>query len=413
MSISQLNTGIILNIISNLPDRFHTKDVSSHPDAINNHSELFKHRNYHSFVGKFLKKLKDQNGYPVLIELEKNTSKGSLWLKAAPDSNGEEKVLSNNKLSTKSDAFSDQDNFGIGPQCSSDKSFTAIMRHHQSWYRSEILKLPFGTGPTKMTDRTYGNMLKAIDGFSGANFLNEKIYEAVKERLSLQSGAVESFRLLNNMLSSQPMCFNLFGMMKEDKDLATEFWKFHFPDIHKITDLKFEYAPEPKWKYLDDKTAFDVYFEYINRNGEKGFIAIETKLTESFSPKVYDTAVYRKWTEMSDVPWRKESLQMLQRTEHNQLWRDHLLAVSILKQPDSEFKEFKFLLVSHPQDNDCKSITNNYKNFLRPDYQSFFHIHLDELLIPYDNMKVDDEVNEWFGKFRLRYLDLEKSENYI
>ena len=38
---------------------------------------------------------------------------------------------------------------GIGPQSTGDDVFQRRMRRHQSWYRDKVLKVPYGTGPTK------------------------------------------------------------------------------------------------------------------------------------------------------------------------------------------------------------------------------------------------------------------------
>src|SRR4030042_3566117 len=97
---------------------------------------------------------------------------------------------------------------------------TSRMRKHQSWYRAYELHLPYGTGPGPNDTTSYGNMLTRVDGEAGRNFLTQEIYEVVLDRIAQGSGAVEKYRLLHNMLSSQPMCFNLFGPLVRDHDLA-------------------------------------------------------------------------------------------------------------------------------------------------------------------------------------------------
>ena len=66
-------------------------------------------------------------------------------------------------------------------------------------------------GPKRSSPTYYGNMLDAGAAEQGKNFLTQGIYDLAKERLAAGGGVVEPFRLLHNMLSSQPMCFNLFG----------------------------------------------------------------------------------------------------------------------------------------------------------------------------------------------------------
>jgi hypothetical protein len=48
--------------------------------------------------------------------------------------------------------------------------------------------------------------------------------------LAQGSGVIEPFRLLRNMLSSQPMCFNLFGPLVYDAALATRLLRV-FPKL--------------------------------------------------------------------------------------------------------------------------------------------------------------------------------------
>lgn len=77
-----INYDVLLNTIGKLPDQFYTKDVSNHPDMVNAHPHLIKHSHYHSFVGKSIKRFSVKNGKPILNELKKHTSKGSLWIKS-------------------------------------------------------------------------------------------------------------------------------------------------------------------------------------------------------------------------------------------------------------------------------------------------------------------------------------------
>lgn len=108
-----------------------------------------------------------------------------------------------------------QDRSGIGPQCGSDDAFRRRMRLHQSWYRDQVLCVPYSTGPRK-SDRTfYGNMLTEESANAGLNFLIPGIFALARQRIAEGPGA-EPFRLQRNMLSSQPMCFNLFGALALD-----------------------------------------------------------------------------------------------------------------------------------------------------------------------------------------------------
>ena len=207
---------------------------------------------------------------------------------------------------------SDSERLGIGPQYDRDDKFTRRMRLHQSWYRSEVLRVPYGVGPGGKSTKFRGNMLTEGPAEDGKNFLTPAIFEVAKERLEEGSGAVEPFRLKRNMLSSQPMCFNLFGELKRDPELATKLVRALWgkdiaalwgSDRAQVTGVRLEWAPEDKKEYLNDNTAFDAFIEYEMEGGGKGFIGVETKLTEPFSRDFDDReGRYSKWM-TAESPW--------------------------------------------------------------------------------------------------------------
>ncbi len=298
----------------------------------------------------------------------------------------------------------DSESIELGPQCNQDSTFRAEMRLHQSWYRASKLKVPCGFGPNQNSITKYGNMLTVEDGNKGLNFLTQEIFNVVNRRISERSGAVDPFRLLNNMLSSQPLCFNLFGLFDGDLKLATDFWNYHFPNnVREITAMKIEYAPSPNTLYLNDRTAFDAYFEYNNRVGKKGFIGVEVKYTEPFSQQQYDTPVYRKWSNNAGSPWKTESYAQLPDIRWNQLWRDHLLAISMLAQGNSPFAEGMLVLVRHPADKDCERAVNSYKSLLKEHDTTFFDLPMDILLAAWEKINTEDRVAAWLERFKERY----------
>jgi hypothetical protein len=300
---------------------------------------------------------------------------------------------------------------GFGPQYSKDISFTARMRFHQSWYRSRVLKVPYGTGPTSRSSTHFGNMLTRADGERGYNFLNPRIFEVAQRRLTDKRGMVEPFRLLCNMLSSQPMCFNLFGPLVNDRELATSLMRALFPDdIQQVTHVILEYAPEPSKDYLNDRTAFDAFVAYTNPSGERGFLGIETKLTEAFSARVYRSEFYDRWLDYPSAPWPASSVPELQAKQVNQLWRDHLLAYAMKVSPSSNYSTGRFILVYHPMDAKCVEALNVYQALLRPEDASFAAIPLDRLIALWSAAVISAADQLWIRRFLTRYLDLEASE---
>ena len=301
--------------------------------------------------------------------------------------------------------------YGIGPQCKSDPKFMARMRFHQSWYRANVLCVPYGKGPKQNDTSERGNMLNCENGAKGFNFLTTDIFGVVQSRLKDPSGTVEKFRLLHNMLSSQPMCFNLFGQLVADHDFATKFFKRIIPnEVKKVIDVKIEYAPEPSSDYLNDRTAFDAFVDFIQPDGTHGFVGIETKLTEPFSEKFYDTPIYRYWTKLDDSPWPKESWPKLSDINHNQLWRNHLLVVAMSHQ--SPYTCGFLMLVRHPEDEQCTKVVDNYTGLLKSDDKSFLDYPLDKLT---DKMELclkntDTLLVNCLNEFKKRYLNTYLSE---
>lgn len=300
----------------------------------------------------------------------------------------------------------------IGPQYSGDGRFQARMRFHQSWYRSRVLGVPCGTGPSASSTSHYGNMLTEVDGDRGLNFTSPEAFIAAKRRVDEGSGAVEPFRLFHNMLSSMPMCFNLFGPFVDDTDLATTAFRCLLGDdeIKRVRETVLEYAPSPKSEYLNDRTAFDAFVTYERPNGSLGFLGVETKLTESFSKQHYDSPGYRRWVERLDSPWSEESWSRLDDVKHNQLWRGHLLAVAMAHHPRSPYAAGRFALVRHPGDTECARVVEGYGRLLKAQDVSFVDLPLDKIIGTWEQA-LPQSCTDRLASFRLRYLDLEASES--
>lgn len=299
----------------------------------------------------------------------------------------------------------------LGPQYNKDMPFTARMRRHQSWYRSAILKAPFGTGPQQSNQNYYGNMLDSKPAAEGKNFLTPSIFQVAQARVE-ESGLVEKFRLFHNMLSSQPMCFNIFGPLVLDIDLATRLFKRVFPgEVKKVLRVVIEYAPEPKSLYLNDNTAFDAFIEYEREGGGFGFFGIETKLTEPFSQKHYDSPNYRRWMKTYPRVFNPGTDNSVDDVPHNQLWRDHLLAIAMLHEPQSKYQTGRFILVHHGEDEECNKVVQGYQALLVPEDETFVDMPLDQLIREFEAEILNDSEREWLRMFRLRYLDLKASED--
>ncbi len=169
-----------------------------------------------------------------------------------------------------------------------------------------------------------------------------------------------------------------------------------------MTEVRIEYSPEPAAEYLSDRTSFDAFISYERPDGAHGFIGIETKYTEPFSQRRDDKPSYRRWMS-AKAPWREEAASSVADIAHNQLWRDHLLAVAMRDHYRSEYAEGHLMLVRHPGDASCARIVENYKTLLRDGDKTFIDMPLDELLSRWEGACEAGEA-DWLARFRDRYL---------
>ena len=175
-----------------------------------------------------------------------------------------------------------------GPQYKGDNDLTRRCRLLQSWYRVEVLGQE-ECGPWSAGRRVVGNVV--VDGErTGANFLSPAAFacakEKVEEKRSNPDLTIDEYRLFNNMLSSMPMCFNLFSDLRAGviagKPDATAVLRGMFREspIGTVESVEVEMIPRPTKDYIDDRTAFDAAVLFRDEAGATGIATIETKYTD-------------------------------------------------------------------------------------------------------------------------------------
>lgn len=166
----------------------------------------------------------------------------------------------------------------------SDPPRRAQYRRLQCWYRAEVLGLEAGTDGK---GRTVGSMLPraAVQANPSLNFLGDDRLSAIGiARADESHGAYSRDRLMHNMLSSQPMCVNLFGALGlEPAAGAATLRAASALPVAQVQRVQIEVAPDGATALLRDRTAFDAYVEYTDDAGATRFVGIETKYTEPFS----------------------------------------------------------------------------------------------------------------------------------
>lgn len=282
-----------------------------------------------------------------------------------------------------------------------DSDFSAYARLLQSKWR-DSKKFPFNN---------YGNFLPPDFAIkSKANFLTPKIRLLVEYEL-LRKGnfkkLIKEDRMWENLLSSQPLCFNLFGELHFDHKLATKFFRKLFPDrIQTVTEVLFEYSPgRGNKKFTGDHSAFDVFVEFTNGD-KRGFIGIEVKYAESLKEENEKTAQttfnkheveYTRLTS-SDI-FCKSAIETLRKAPLSQIWRDHLLSLATTQLYDEGF--FVFLFPS--KNEQCQTGVNDYKKYLSSDNEAvtgFYPRYLDDFILALHNIANAD----WTTELKRRYL---------
>jgi hypothetical protein len=278
------------------------------------------------------------------------------------------------------------------------------MRRHQSRWRAEVLGLPYGTGPTPTSTARYGNMLTTPDAERGANFLTPQIFDVVRRRLAEGPG-VERFRCLHNLLSSQPMCFNLFGPLVDDPALAGRLLAALLPGVTAVDELRIEWAPEPRNDYLSDRTAFDAFARCRRGDGSSIALGVETKLSEPFSPLVTNLDRYRAVAASMPEVWRTDRLGELGDPRWFQLLRNHLLVELVAARTGAEGW---LAVVGHPEDPDLWDAVAAYRRVLVDRGPRLASWPLDEVVARWRAAAdpADVPTARWLEAFAHRYVDL-------
>ena len=318
-----------------------------------------------------------------------------------------------------------------GEEYKGDSRFVADCRKLQSIYRVEI-----GEDIRPYTDRygnvhCYGNYICngeiPKDG-CWKNFLTECAFKHAEYRVENRNeyDTIESDRLFNNLLSSQPMAFNLFcplrQMCMDSPEIATKLIKAALPDypIHKVTKVELEFIPKNYLELTGDKSAMDAIIRFEAEQGKGGFIAVETKYSENLGTNV----AYDRDENGKKIPRAKsiEAVKKLQcfspdveksiiegKTPLTQIYRNFLL--SEMYGFEEGLLSYSIILAprSHPSTKrELESLTNGlnqeYKNKIEGiDLEDFVERIISICPVEYANI---------FERFHDRYLNFEKLKNF-
>lgn len=270
--------------------------------------------------------------------------------------------------------------------------------------------IPIGTQPIRQKpgkhSRLLGSRIELGHALErGANFLCPAAWKAAKDRQSRPEKHQNFYvdRLYADLLSSMPMCFNLFGPLSGDLTLASAAVRTWWPEAQgSVGAVRFEWSPgrRIRGKYLENASAFDVAFELSLNGRRRGIIGVETKYHEHCKVEKVpsDTRLrrYRRVTSESGV-FKTDALQALVGTHLQQIWLDHLLALSMVQDRDENWDWSKFILVYPERNPSFRKAAEEYLELLT-DRSTFAACTIESIL---DAGALPPEITE---AFRGRYL---------
>ncbi|WP_242538456.1 PGN_0703 family putative restriction endonuclease [Trinickia acidisoli] len=296
----------------------------------------------------------------------------------------------------------------------SDSRFMAAARLLQALSR-EDQGLPIGSHRSAKGKRyKLGSRLDTECAEAGGNFLSPDIARlALRESVYCEIGAmIEQERLWTNLLSSQPLCFNLFGGMKLDIEKANRFFRHLFPDyVEAVSGIYFEHSPgrgDPTFTH--DYTTFDVFVTCTTPQGGNGFIAIEVKYTETMTEPIATLRPrYEELSRASGIYSDPDALA-LRGSPLQQLWREHLLSQSMID--TGAYASGRFVVMYPRQNVHCAAAVNAYQRQLAPrePKAAAFQVVTLDACVNALRAAGDDELAMAFHQ---RYLDFERIEHAI
>ena len=311
--------------------------------------------------------------------------------------------------------------------CAGDSAYASMKRLKASLWREEK-KIPIGLNPR--TKSPLGNFIESEFAIKAKpNFLTDAIKEVVLKKViensaeSQNHALIEEERLWENMLSSQPLCFNLFGELSipSNKEMATSYFQVLFPEfkIKEVLKVDFEFSPG-RGSLHCDRSAFDVFVEYRNLNEELGFLGIEVKFVESLKTKRNDSLksyqkhkecyldIARKNPQVFSEGFLESFGTEMPKVELFQILRDHLLTFTMLSMPNEngvkKYAQGYFVFLYPKGNKNCEKAVTDYKLKLTSPEEHASHFlprYLDDFIIRLTHL----HNSGWTRELKSRYID--------
>ncbi len=293
----------------------------------------------------------------------------------------------------------------------SDDARTARYRRLQSWYRENVLDVEPGHYRDRNgVDRPLGSLLPddRVHERPGLNFLSDEITRYAVGRADVvlsEGGTLEQHRLFHNMLSSMPMCFNIFGAIRNDPELSKRFLQEVFEvAVESVEFVECEWTPRDAASSIGDRTAFDAAVGIRSPSGARHLVAVETKYTEPFSrtrygARAHDAGRYRAVHDAAGW-FASDSYDDLTDPATNQLWRNCLLAANAVR--SGEFDSAEVIVVALEGDPGAsKALGAIHEHLLDTDRCRM--VSLQDIVERASGLA---PLANWASEFRRRYIQL-------
>lgn len=291
----------------------------------------------------------------------------------------------------------------VGYLPDNDDTFKRRMRIHQSWWRHDR-----GYAAGSFNGRRLGSLLSADAAAAGHNFLTPGIADLARR---MKGKAHVQHNLFDNMLSSQPMAFNLFGPLAIDQELARILIGAVLGRPLFLAVVQLEDTPSDQTAHLNDNTSFDATCRFVDAEGRPGMVAMETKLTEPFSPadakKRPEREIYRDHAVRSKL-YLDPAAPEFAGSQLWQLWRNHLLLESVCRDIGFEIPFRQAWVIHHQDDQRGSRDVAAYRDRLAQPDTTFREFTLDALTARWGEV-LPTGWRSWLSDFRRRYVDLSAS----
>jgi hypothetical protein len=220
---------------------------------------------------------------------------------------------------------------------------------------------------------------------TAANILSADALAAVHARLQSpeKHQMLSEDRLWADLLSSMPLCFNMFGSLVWNQAAAKHMVQQCWPDLPAgHVRVRFEHSPgrcDPE--FLGNKTAFDVAFEIETTAGLIA-IGVEVKYHEHAAraerPKPAALQRYIQVAERSKLfkpGWQAHVIE----TDLQQLWLDHLLVLSMCQHPSKRWSGGRFVLAYPSENPSFRAAAARYRDLLH-DVSTFDEWTLEDMV---------------------------------